>query len=88
MKSLLLIVFSLVFMQGSYLLQTNNFEALLPDEPTYQKQFVDLGGEKLELHMFLLEQGMSYYVISYSHYPESIDLTDKERFFKGVIAGG
>jgi hypothetical protein len=30
---------------------------------------------------------MSYYVVSYSHYPESINLTDKNLFFKGVIAG-
>ena len=87
MKSLLLIILSLVFMGESYLLQKPAFEVLLPNEPTYQKQMVDAGAATLELHLYLLEQGTSYYIVSHSYYPENIDLTDTERFFKGVING-
>lgn len=88
MKALLVPILSMIFLQSTtYKLQTENFEVVLPAKPDYRTQSVNTGVATLNLHLYILEQGPTYYIISHSYYPPSIDLSDPEKFFRGVISG-
>jgi len=87
MRTFLLIIFAIFQLQNSYELQTIYFNIALPDKPNYRTQSVNLGSEALSLHLYILEQGASYYIVSHTYYPLSIDLSNPDKFFKGVING-
>jgi hypothetical protein len=86
MKTLLAVIL-LMALQSSYKLETKEFEINLPAEPTYRTQAVNVGSADLTLHLYILEQGTTYYIVSHSYYPLSIDLSNPEQFFNGVIGG-
>jgi len=87
MKILCILLLSMFLMQPPHKLQTNKFEIVLPAESSYRIQTVDAGIANLELHLYILEQGSSYYIVSHSFYPTSIDLSNTSNFFKGVVNG-
>lgn len=87
-KSLLCSIFLTTMLVGDgYILRTNEFEITLPSKPIYQTQEVNTANTTLTLHLYVLEQDVSFFVVSHSDYPLSINLNDKELFFKGVING-
>lgn len=87
MKTLCIILLSVFLMQQSHKLQTKKFEIVLPAEPMYRTQTVNAGVTDLELYLYIVEQGSSYYIVSHSFYPSSIDLSNTSNFFKGVVNG-
>lgn len=71
----------------AFKLRTEAFEVVLPAKPDYRTQSINAGVATLNLHLYILEQDSIYYIISHSYYPPSIDLSNPEKFFKGVISG-
>lgn len=49
-----------------------NFSVLLPGTPEEQTQSVDTPAGSIDIHMFLLDQGSSAFMVGYSDYPESL----------------
>lgn len=70
---------------SDYVLETEDFRVVLPSKPKYQVLEVNINNELVPLHMYIVERPPFFYVVSYGSYPKSVNLTNTEKFFKGVM---